>query len=83
MAVELTPLGKAVVFTGKWILVPLCAAFIGYVLIGPNIGGKIVRKIRSLPGIGSALGSEQNEPSEPKGSNERAKQFQSVRGIGQ
>jgi hypothetical protein len=38
VAVVLTPLGKAVVGTVKWLIVPLCAALIGYVLIGPNIG---------------------------------------------
>lgn len=38
MAVVLTPLGKAVVGTTKWILVPLAIGFIGYKFIGPSIG---------------------------------------------
>ena len=44
MAVVLTPLGKAVVGTVKWLVVPLCAALIGYVLIGPNIGKPAEKK---------------------------------------
>ena len=44
MAVVLTPLGKAVIGTVKWLVVPLCAALIGYVLIGPNIGKPTVKK---------------------------------------
>jgi len=44
VAVVLTPLGKAVVGTVKWLVVPLCAALIGYVLIGPNIGKPVEKK---------------------------------------
>jgi hypothetical protein len=78
MAMELTPLGKLF----KWIVVPLIAATIGYVLIGPRIGGKIVKKMRTLPGIGSALGQE-NAPVDQPATSKRGKQFQNIRGIGQ
>ena len=47
MAVVLTPLGKAVVGTVKWLVVPLCAALIGYVLIGPNIGKPVEKKAQA------------------------------------
>lgn len=38
MAVELTPLGRAVVGTLKWVAIPLLVAWIGMVFVGPNIG---------------------------------------------
>ncbi len=41
MAVELTPLGKVVVGTFKWVLVPLVVGGIGLKCVGPNIGGSI------------------------------------------
>jgi len=47
VAVVLTPLGKAVIGTVKWLVVPLCAALIGYVLIGPNIGKPAEKKAPS------------------------------------
>lgn len=39
MAVELTPLGKVVVGTFKWVLVPVAVGCFGLKCIGPNIGG--------------------------------------------
>ncbi|MBS1726827.1 MAG: hypothetical protein JST51_08915 [Armatimonadetes bacterium] len=39
MAYKLTPLGKAVVFIGKWIALPLLFVLIGYSIIGPAFGG--------------------------------------------
>lgn len=38
MAVELTPLGRAVVGTLKWVAIPLLVAWIGMAFVGPNIG---------------------------------------------
>jgi hypothetical protein len=81
MAVELTPLGKAVFGSLKWVIAPLLAAYIGYAMIGPRVGGNIVKKLRKLPGIGGNLSNSndsesQNEPSK------NAKRFQEIRGIG-
>ena len=39
MAVQLTPLGKAVVGTLKWVAVPALAGLIGMKVIAPNLGG--------------------------------------------
>lgn len=39
MAVRLTPLGKLVVGTLKWVGVPVVAALIGLKIIGPMIAG--------------------------------------------
>ena len=39
MARQLTPFGKVVVMTTKWVLIPLLIGLIGYKLIGPNIRG--------------------------------------------
>lgn len=66
MAVQLTPLGKLVVGTFKWVVVPLFVAFIGFKLIGPRIGA----------------GAPAPTPSKPKivaPKSENGKKFQEVR----
>jgi hypothetical protein len=82
MAIELTPLGKGVVIIVKWLIVPLFAAFIGYALIGPRIGGSVAKKMKSIPGIGSAFGDQPSKDTKKPLVNDRAKEFQSIRGIG-
>lgn len=37
--------------TVKWLVVPLCAALIGYVLIGPNIGKPAEKKASVEPNL--------------------------------
>lgn len=47
MAVQLTPLGKVVIGTLKWVAVPLLAALIGYQFIGPRIGGGSEKPVKN------------------------------------
>lgn len=83
MAVVLTPLGKFVVFTAKWIIAPLSAAFIGYVLIGPRIGGNIEKSVRKIPVL-SRINPETPKSETKKGSaSKAAKAFEAVREAGQ
>jgi hypothetical protein len=77
MAVELTPLGKFTVILVKWVLAPVAVAFIGYAVIGPRVGGNVVKK---LSGFGSAESASKNAPSARSSAN--GKRFQEIRGIG-
>jgi hypothetical protein len=49
---RLTPLGLIL----KWVVVPVAIALIGYLLIGPNLGKDVLKR---LPGMGS------NKPAGP------------------
>ena len=65
MARQLTPFGKVVMMTLKWLIIPLAAAVIGFKLIGPNL---------------SATPDPKNRPEVPSPSVlEPGKKFQSVR----
>ena len=66
MARQLTPFGKVVVMTTKWLIIPILVGLIGYKLIGPNIRGA-----KSDPK------SQSSNPIEPQSPSE--KKFQSVR----
>lgn len=77
MAVELTPLGKVVVGILKWIVVPVCAAFIGFALIGPRIGGKVADSMKKIPGL-SKEKAQPKQPSAPKPS-KHALEFEKIR----
>ena len=82
MAVELTPLGKVVVGTFKWIMVPMAAAFIGYVLLGPNIGKEVAQSVRRVPGIGSMMGNKnapKTEKKQPEKTKSKGDQFRDIR----
>jgi hypothetical protein len=67
MAVQLTPLGKIVVGTFKWVVVPVLVAFVGLKLIGPNIGG------------GAPSPTVQQKPKNTAPQSENSKKFQEVR----
>ena len=65
MARQLTPFGKVVMMTLKWLIIPLAAAFIGFKVIGPNLSATSDPKIRPNGPSSSVL--------------EPGKKFQSVR----
>lgn len=77
MAVELTPLGKVVIGICKWVLVPACAAFIGFALIGPRIGGKVEDSMKKIPGLNKSTPKPKG-PEAPKPS-KRALEFEKIR----
>lgn len=80
MAVELTPLGRAVFGTLKWVGAPLLAAYIGYAFLGPRVGGSVVKRLKRLPGVSTNVENETPE-TQPRTS-DKAKKFQEIRGIG-
>jgi hypothetical protein len=77
MAVELTPLGKVVVGIFKWVVVPACAAFIGFALIGPRIGGRVADSMNKIPGVAKEKPQPKTAPA-PKPS-KRALEFEKIR----
>ncbi len=68
MAVELTPFGKVVVGTIKWIVIPVAVGFIGMKFIGPNIGG-----------APSLTPRKEHKSSLAPPSSEHARKFQQIR----
>lgn len=70
MAVVLTPLGKAVVGIGKWVVVPVIVGYIGYTFIGPRIGAKDAKE-------DAAAAKARKLKQSPK--SERGREFQNIR----